>query len=60
MGYPWWFIALIVVGLVLGGYLLVKAFFAEDDSEAVGYIFIGSLIFGFALMGLLGVLGLLC
>ena len=59
MGYPWWFITLIVIGLALGLYLYYRAFTSDDDSEGVALIFLGSTVFGFALMGLLGVLGLL-
>lgn len=54
---PWWLILLIVLGLLLGLYLYYYAFFkAEDDSEAVGVVVLASVSFGFALLGLIGII----
>ena len=54
---PWWLILLIVLGLLLGLYLYYYAFFkAEDDTEAVTVIVLASVPFGFALLGLIGII----
>ena len=53
----WWLILLIVLGLLLGLYLYYYAFFkAKDDSEAVGAVVLASGSFGFALLGLIGII----
>ena len=52
-----WLILLIVLGLFLGLYLYYYAFFkAEDDSETVGVVVLASTSFGFALLGLIGII----
>lgn len=54
---PWWLIVLIILGLLIGLYLYYYAIFkAEDDSETVGVIVLATIPFGFALLGLIGII----
>jgi len=55
--FDWWIILLIILGLLLGLYLYYYAFFkTEDDSEAVGVVVLASVSFGFALLGIIGLI----
>ena len=55
--YPWWFILLIVVGILLGLYFFYLAVYkCEDDIDTSACGVLGSVSLGFALLALVAII----
>ena len=55
--FDWWIILLVILGLLMGLYLYWYAFAkTEDDTETVGIVVLASVLFGFALLGIIALI----
>ena len=55
--FDWWIILLVILGLLMGLYLYWYAFSkTEDDTETVGIVVLASVLFGFALLGIIALI----
>jgi len=54
---PWWFILLIIFGILLGLYFFYYAIYkCEDDIDTSAYVVLGSVSLGFALLPLVAII----
>ena len=54
----WWVIILVVIGFIVGIRLLYESFYkCDNEFDASAAAVLGATAFGFALLGLIGLLG---
>ena len=54
---PLWFVLLVIVGLIIGAYIDYRAIrYSEDVVEGIPVLIIGTFIFGFSLLGAIGII----